>query len=116
MYCDSCGALMDDDATFCSKCGQQLVPQKTPVDVPKPTRTPHYVRRKRDEDFLCFGEEREDNPYVGGIILICVGLFLAVIFFDLDEIIPIFRVEYLLVLGFILFGIIVIIQGMRKGK
>ncbi|MFX0183020.1 MAG: zinc ribbon domain-containing protein [Candidatus Hodarchaeota archaeon] len=110
MYCDSCGAQVDDDATFCSKCGQQLIPQKTPVDVPRPTRTPQYVRKRRDEDFLCFGEQREENPYIGGIILICIGLFLAVIFFDL------FRVEYLLVLGFILFGAIAIIQGVRKGK
>jgi hypothetical protein len=110
MYCDSCGAQVDDDATFCSKCGQQLIPQKAPTAAPIPTRTPHYVRRKRDEDFLCFGEEREENPYIGGIILICLGLFLAVIFFDL------FRVEYLLVLGFILFGVIAIIQGVRKGK
>lgn len=114
MYCDNCGNQVEDDAVFCPKCGQQLSAQKTPSDVPPPTRTPQITRR-RDEDFLCFGEEQADNPYVGGIIFILIGLFLAVIFFDLDQIIPIFRVEYLIVLGFFLFGAILIIQAVRKG-
>ncbi|MFX1336958.1 MAG: zinc-ribbon domain-containing protein [Promethearchaeota archaeon] len=115
MYCDNCGAQVDDDAAFCNKCGQQLLPQKAPMDVPPPTRTPHYAQR-REEDFLCFGEQRQENPWVGGIIFICIGLFLAVIFFNLDEIIPIFRVEYLLVFGFFLIGLIMIIQALRKGN
>ncbi len=115
MYCDNCGAKVEDDATFCPKCGQQLLAEKTPVAVPPPTRIPHYAR-KRDDDFLCFGEHEEGNPYVGGIVLICIGLFLAVLFFDLDEIIPFFRIEYLIVLAFFFFGVVAIIQGMRKGK
>lgn len=115
MYCDNCGAQVEDDAAFCPKCGQQLLAEKVPMDVPPPTRTPRYAR-KRDEDFLCFGERREDNPWIGGIIFICIGLFLAVIFFDLDQLFPIFRIEYLLVLGFFVLGIGMIIQAMRKGR
>jgi len=119
MYCDNCGNRVEDDAAFCPKCGQQLLPQKAPVDVPPPSRTPYYAR-KREEDFLCFGEKREENPWIGGIIFICIGLFLAVILFDLDELlvigdIAIFRIEYLLVFGFFIIGLIMIIQAIRKG-
>ncbi|MFX0124195.1 MAG: zinc-ribbon domain-containing protein [Candidatus Hodarchaeota archaeon] len=110
MYCDNCGAQVEDDAAFCPKCGQQLLPQKVPVDVPPPSRAPHYAR-KRDEDFLCFGEQREENPWIGGIIFICIGLFLAVIFFDID-----FPIEFLLVLGFFVLGLAMIIQAIRKGR
>lgn len=115
MYCDNCGAQVEDDAAFCPRCGQQLLAEKVSMDVPPPTRTPRYAR-KRDENFLCFGEEHESNPWIGGIIFICIGLFLAVIFFDLDQFIPIFRIEYLLVLGFFVLGIGMIIQAIRKGR
>ncbi|MFW9897133.1 MAG: zinc-ribbon domain-containing protein [Candidatus Thorarchaeota archaeon] len=115
MYCDNCGTQVEDDTVFCNKCGQQLLPQKAVKDVPPPTRTP-YFKRRREEDFLCFGEQREENPYVGGIVLILIGLFLAIIFFDLDELIPIFRIEYLVVFGFIAFGVISIILALRKGN
>ena len=114
MYCDNCGAQVEDDAAFCPRCGQQLIAAKPPMDVPPPTRTPHYAR-KRDEDFLCFGEQREDNPWIGGIIFICIGLFLAVIFFDIE--LPwFFQIEYLLVLGFFGIGLVMIIQAIRKGR
>lgn len=108
MFCDNCGAKVDDDAVFCAQCGQQLLPQKVPENVPPPTRAPQYMRRT-DPDHLCFGEQQEENPYVGGIILICIGLFLAVIFFDL------FSVEIFLVLVFFAIGAILIIQALRKG-
>ena len=116
MFCDNCGAQTDDDAAFCPKCGQQLMAEKAAVGVPPPTRAPHYARRRRSEDNLCFGEKREENPWVSGIVVICIGLFLAVIFFDLDEIVPIFQIEYLLVFGFLALGVILIIQAMRKGN
>ncbi|MFX1283741.1 MAG: zinc ribbon domain-containing protein [Promethearchaeota archaeon] len=115
MYCDNCGNQVEDNAAFCPKCGQQLLPQKVPVDVPPPSRTPQYAR-KREEDFLCFGEQREENPWIGGIIFICIGLFLAVLFFDLDKLIPFFQIEYLLVFGFFIIGLIMIIQAIRKGN
>lgn len=120
MYCDNCGNQVEDDAAFCPKCGQQLLPQKAPVGVPPPSRTPHYAR-KREEDFLCFGEKREENPWISGIVFICIGLFLAVIFFDLDDLLVIggvalFRIEYLLVFGFFIIGLIMIIQAIRKGN
>ena len=112
MFCDNCGAQVDDDATFCSKCGQQLIAEKAAVGIPPPTRAPRYARRS--EDNLCFGEQREENPWVSGIVVICIGLFLAVIFFDLDESVPIFQIEYLLVFGFLALGAILIIQAIRK--
>ncbi|MHA2246221.1 MAG: zinc-ribbon domain-containing protein [Candidatus Hodarchaeales archaeon] len=111
MFCDNCGAQVDDDAAFCPKCGQQLMAEKAAVGVPPPTRAPYYARR-RSEDNLCFGEQREENPWISGIVVICIGLFLAVIFFDIDFI----RVEYLLVFGFFALGLLMIIQAIRKGN
>ena len=116
MFCDNCGAQVADDAVFCPKCGQQMQPSKAAGDVPPPrTVSPRY-RRRTSDDFLCFGEERKDNPYVGGIIFILIGLFLAVIFFDLDQIIPFFQIEYLLVLAFFVVGALFVIQAFRKGQ
>jgi hypothetical protein len=87
-----------------------MQPAKAAVDVPPPrTVSPRY-RRGTSEDFLCFGEQRKENPYVGGIIFILIGLFLAVIFFDL------FRVEILLVLAFFAVGGLFVIQAFRKGQ
>lgn len=110
MFCDNCGAKVDDNAAFCPKCGQQLVPEKASIDAPPPTRIPH-LSRKREEDFLCFGENRGENPWIGGLVLICIGIFLVIIFY-----VPAFPVELLVVLGFFLFGAIAIIQGLRKGS
>ncbi len=110
MYCDNCGARVDDDAAFCPKCGQQLLPQKAPVDIPPPTRTPYY-RRRRSEDNLCFGEEREDNPWVGGVVLICIGLFLVIIFF-----VPAFPIELLIPLGFFACAAITFFNAYKKGQ
>jgi len=108
MYCDNCGSAMDDDAAFCSKCGQTLMPDKAPSGVPPPRRS---YRRTQRSDNLCFGEEN-DNPYGTGIFFIFVAIFFTVIFFFPDD----FPIEVLVVLGFLLFGILAIVQAKRQGR
>ncbi len=108
MYCDNCGSAVEDDAAFCPKCGQSLAPEKIPGDVPPPSRT---YRRKKSSDNLCFGEDN-DNPYSTGIFFIFLAIFFMVIFFFPDD----FPVEALLVLGFLLFGILAIVQARRQGR
>ncbi|MHA1236392.1 MAG: zinc-ribbon domain-containing protein [Candidatus Hodarchaeales archaeon] len=62
MFCDNCGnAVDDDDATFCSKCGESLKPGKAPGDVPPPRRS---YRRKQTSDNLCFGEENKNLGFL----------------------------------------------------
>ena len=111
MYCDNCGASIDDEALFCSKCGNQLLPQKTSKSSPPPPRPSPRYRRTTDGDFLCFGDQQEGNPYTGGLIMIFIAIFLAIIFF-----VPNFPIEVLVVLGFFLIGLIAIINGVRKSK
>jgi hypothetical protein len=108
MWCDNCGAKVDDDAVFCSTCGQQLLPtKKAPKGTPVPSRPSERYKRK-EEDFLCFGEQSEENPYVGAFIFIAIGLFLIIIFFF-----PGFPIEYLVPLAFLAFGIYFIIKARR---
>jgi uncharacterized membrane protein YvbJ len=105
MYCDNCGNAVDDDAAFCPKCGQSLMPGKVPSDVPAPRRA---VRRQKTQDNLCFGEE-DENPYAGGIFFIFVAIFLFVIFF-----VPDFPVEALIVLAFFVVGVLAIVRATRQ--
>mgnify|MGYP003305899313 CR=1 FL=1 len=30
MYCKHCGEIIDDDSTYCCKCGKKVVPQNEP--------------------------------------------------------------------------------------
>ncbi len=108
MFCDNCGNSVDDDTAFCPKCGQSLAPEKVSRDVPPPRRS---YRRKKSQDNLCFGEENE-NPYSTGIFFLFVAVFFTVIFFFPDD----FPVEVLVVLGFLLFGILAIVQAKRQGR
>lgn len=109
MFCDNCGSKVDDSAAFCPTCGQNLIPDKIPENVPPPRRTAHHARGKQQQDFLCFGEESSDNPYAGGIVFIIIAIFLAVIFF-FDE----FPVEALVVLAFFLIGVSAIVKASRE--
>ena len=84
------------------------MPDKVPGDVPPPRR---YYRRAQTSDNLCFGEENK-NPYGSGIFFIFVAIFFAVIFFFPDD----FPVEVLVVLGFLLFGILAIVQAKRGSR
>ena len=111
MFCDNCGSKVDDSATFCSTCGQNLIPDKIPENVPPPRQTARHVRRKQQQDFLCFGEESSENPYTGGIIFIIIAIFMAIIFF-FDE----FPVEALVVLAFFLIGVSAIVKASRDKK
>ncbi|MHA2239186.1 MAG: hypothetical protein ACXAB2_12565, partial [Candidatus Hodarchaeales archaeon] len=92
-------------------CGQNLMPDKVPENVPPPRQTARHARRKQEQDFLCFGEERSDNPYTGGIVFIFIAIFLAVIFF-FDE----FPVEGLVVLAFFIIGISAIVKASKENK
>ena len=105
MYCDNCGNAVDDNAAFCPKCGQSLMPDKVPSDVPAPRRA---ARRQKTQDNLCFGEE-DENPYGTGIFFILVAIFFFVIFF-----LPEFPVELLLVLAFFVFGVLAIVRAARQ--
>ncbi|MFW9853556.1 MAG: zinc-ribbon domain-containing protein [Candidatus Thorarchaeota archaeon] len=108
MFCDNCGNSVDDDSVFCSRCGNQLIPQKAPPsNVPRPTR-PAMRTRRESQDFLCFGEESGENPYTGGIVLICIGVFLALLFFF-----PTFPIEYLVPLAFMVFGALIVINARK---
>ncbi|MHA1966891.1 MAG: hypothetical protein ACW964_03725 [Candidatus Hodarchaeales archaeon] len=110
MYCDNCGGQVDNDALFCSKCGQQLLPQKAPL-TPKPSRPSPRYRRKTTDDNLCFGQEQEESGWVGGLVLISIGVFLVAIFYF-----PEFPIEILIPLGFFLFGAIAIINHARRDR
>lgn len=64
--CQACGAMNDEDAVFCAKCGASLEPTTT--------------RKRRQAD--CFGgpEGPEDEcfglPYGGAICGIILGIFI----------------------------------------
>ncbi len=111
MFCDNCGSKVDDEAQFCPKCGQQLTVDKIPESVPPPRQPARHARRRQDQDFLCFGEDSSENPYTGGIIMIIIAIFLAVIFFFDD-----FPVEALVVLVFFLIGVSAIVKASRENK
>ncbi|MFW9778706.1 MAG: hypothetical protein ACFFE8_07605 [Candidatus Heimdallarchaeota archaeon] len=64
--------------------------------------------RREGQDFLCFGEEAGENPYAGGIVLICIGVFLVLLFFF-----PTFRIEFLVPLAFMVFGAMIIINARK---
>ncbi|PWI49292.1 hypothetical protein CEE45_01795 [Candidatus Heimdallarchaeota archaeon B3_Heim] len=108
MFCDNCGNSVEDGAAFCPKCGQSLMAGKGPSDVPPPTRS---YRKKQSQDNLCFGEENE-NPYGTGIFFLFLAVFFTVIFFFPED----FPVESLVVLGFLLFGILAIVQAKRRSQ
>ena len=110
MYCDNCGTQVDDDAAFCSVCGQQLLAQKAPK-VPIPSRPSPQYRRRASQDNLCFGEQQEESGWTGGLVLIAIGIFLVIIFYF-----PTFPVEVLIPIGFFLFGAIAIINHARRSR
>ncbi len=109
MFCDNCGSTADDDAVFCAKCGNQLSPQVVPKGVPTPPKR-IYARRARTDDNLCFGEEKEQNPYITGIVFVFIAIFLFVIFFtDLP-------VTTLIVIAFLGIGALIIANAIRQGR
>jgi len=112
MYCDNCGAQVDNDTSFCSRCGQQLLAQKAPK-IPPPSRPSKQQIRRHSEDNLCFGEDRkeEDSGWIGGLVLIAIGIFLIIIFYF-----PRFPIEFLIPIGFIFFGIIAIVNHSKRRK
>ena len=112
MYCDNCGAQTDDDTAFCSRCGQQLLAQKAPM-APSPCRPSKQQIKRFNEDNLCFGEDKreEGSGWIGGLVLIAVGIFLIIIFYFPD-----FPIEFLIPVGFIFFGIFAIINHSKRRR
>ena len=66
VYCDECGTQNDDEAEYCSKCGN-------PLKGGKHHRSRDYRKQQRDE---CFGLPHGNiiGPLIIGAILILVGL------------------------------------------
>ncbi|MDY9923010.1 zinc ribbon domain-containing protein [Methanobacterium sp.] len=74
VYCHNCGTKNEDDAEFCSKCGEPLRDVRDDYE----GRRRHHHRddryyRQRNE---CFGLPHGNiiGPLIGGIILILIGL------------------------------------------
>ena len=67
VYCEECGTKNDDEAEYCSKCGNPLKGDK------HHHRSHDYRKRQRDE---CFGLPHGNiiGPIIFGVILILVGL------------------------------------------
>ena len=67
VYCEECGKQNEDEAGYCSKCGNPL----KGGDHPRSSK--EYRRRQRDE---CFGLPNGNIivPIIIGIILILLGL------------------------------------------
>lgn len=43
MFCNACGAALEPNQSFCSRCGQQIVPSSVPA-YPRPDRVQEHVR------------------------------------------------------------------------
>lgn len=73
VYCHNCGTKNDDDAEFCSKCGEPL---KDVSDYEGRSRPRHHDDRYSRQREECFGLPHGNiiAPLIFGIILILVGL------------------------------------------
>jgi uncharacterized membrane protein YvbJ len=75
VYCHNCGTKNEDDAEFCSKCGEPL------KDVRDYDDERYHRRHHRDDRYYrqrqeCFGLPHGNiiGPLIGGIILILIGV------------------------------------------
>ncbi|BDZ68926.1 zinc-ribbon domain-containing protein [Methanobacterium ferruginis] len=73
VYCHNCGTKNDDDAEFCSKCGEPL---KDLRDYGGKRRPRHYDDRYYRQRNECFGLPHGNiiGPLIVGVILILLGL------------------------------------------
>ncbi|WP_308572432.1 zinc-ribbon domain-containing protein [uncultured Methanobacterium sp.] len=104
VYCYNCGTKNDDNAEFCSKCGEPL------VDVNSKSH-----RRHRDDRYGRQGNENSGLPYgniigpvIGGVILIMVGITALTGFTDFWQ--------YLLPAIIILIGLFIIIGAVYRSQ
>lgn len=88
--CEKCGSKVKEDMSFCPNCGAPLkepaattaqasAPEQAPVPPPTPTTHIRYEKEEKREK----AEKREKHekgeygwigPFVGGIVLIIIGL------------------------------------------
>lgn len=78
VYCHNCGTKNEDDAEYCSKCGEPL------KDVRDYEERRHYRRDRHREKEACFGNGHDEcfglphgniiGPLIVGVILILIGL------------------------------------------
>ncbi|BDZ71592.1 zinc-ribbon domain-containing protein [Methanobacterium petrolearium] len=72
VYCHNCGTKNDDDAEFCSKCGEPLKEVSDYGGRRRPRRDDRYYRERHE----CFGLPHGNiiGPLIAGVILILLGL------------------------------------------
>ncbi|AIS31859.1 MULTISPECIES: zinc-ribbon domain-containing protein [Methanobacterium] len=72
VYCHNCGTKNEDDAEFCSKCGEPLRDVTDYDRRRRHHRDDRYYRQKNE----CFGLPHGNiiGPVIGGVILILVGV------------------------------------------
>jgi cation transport ATPase len=121
-YCQKCGNKVDEEMTFCPKCGAPLKVQKVATVAPE-TRPTTYRRDEKTEEKSEKHEKREKQekqekqekhekreygfmgPLIGGVILLFIGLAIYL---------PIgYNVSANMVwaLFFVLIGLLVIVGG-----
>jgi len=73
VYCHNCGTKNDDDAEFCSKCGEPLKDVRDYEGRRHPRNHDDRYYRERQE---CFGLPHGNliGPLIAGIVLILIGL------------------------------------------
>lgn len=71
VYCHNCGTENDDDAEFCSKCGEPL--KEVSYEGRRRRRHDERYYRERQE---CFGLPHGNiiGPLIAGVILILIGI------------------------------------------
>ena len=75
-YCAKCGTKNDDNAVFCSKCGQSLS-----GDIKK--------SHNKDDDCVCSGSQQNPMvPIFWGVVIILVGLWIIVSFVIPESYLP----------------------------
>lgn len=83
-YCPKCGNLVDENMTFCPRCGAPLKSQTAP-QAPAPTyrrdeKSEKNEKNQRDGDEKSEKQEKGERGgfigyLIGGLILIIIGIF-----------------------------------------
>ena len=75
-YCTKCGAEVNEEMTFCPKCGATLGPLRPQMRREKEEKSEKHEKREKSEKTEKHekGEYGYVGPLIGGLILIVVGL------------------------------------------
>jgi uncharacterized membrane protein YvbJ len=73
-FCPKCGTENDEDAEYCKKCGTAL--KVRPQNQAPPPLTRQEIREARREARYSRRGERIGGAFIGGGILIAIGVFL----------------------------------------